>query len=101
MTGPVVATVGRLIGIKRPDRLLEVAALLPEVTFLMGGEGPLLAQTTAATDNLVFLGWRSDVDVHAAADVALLTRDNEGMPVSLLEAALWHASRQHERGRCA
>jgi glycosyltransferase involved in cell wall biosynthesis len=36
-----------------------------------------------------FLGWRSDVEVvYAAADLAVLTSDNEGMPVSLIEAAL-------------
>lgn len=89
-TGPVVATVGRLIQVKRPDRLLAVAALLPDVTFLVAGEGPLLEQTRAAAGpNVRFLGWRSDVEVvHAAADVALLTSDNEGMPVSLVEAAL-------------
>jgi glycosyltransferase involved in cell wall biosynthesis len=87
---PVVATVGRLIAIKRPDRLLGVARLLPDVTFLVAGEGPLLEQTLqSAPDNVRFLGWRSDVEVvHAAADVALLTSDNEGMPVSLIEAAL-------------
>ena len=88
--GPVVATVGRLIAVKRPDRLLAVAALLPDVTFLVAGEGPLLEQTRAqATSNVRFLGWRADVEtVHAAADVALLTSDNEGMPVSLIEAAM-------------
>lgn len=88
--GPVVAAVGRLIPIKRPDRLLAVAALMPDVTFLVAGEGPLLEQTRAdAPPNVRFLGWRGDVEVvHAAADVALLTSDNEGMPVSLIEAAL-------------
>jgi glycosyltransferase involved in cell wall biosynthesis len=35
-----------------------------------------------------FLGWRPDVEtVYAAADVVVLTSDNEGMPVSLIEAA--------------
>ena len=87
---PVVATVGRLIAIKRPDRLLAVAARLPEVTFLVAGEGPLLEQVRhEATPNVRFLGWRADVEVvQAAADVALLTSDNEGMPVALVEAAL-------------
>jgi glycosyltransferase involved in cell wall biosynthesis len=88
--GLVVASVGRLITIKRPDRLLAVAAQMPDVTFVVAGEGPLLAQMRAgATDNVRFLGWRSDVEVvYAAADVALITSDNEGMPVSLVEAAL-------------
>jgi glycosyltransferase involved in cell wall biosynthesis len=87
---PVAATVGRLIPIKRPDRLLEVALLMPDVIFVVAGEGPLLPETQAAApDNVRFLGWRSDIEVvNAAADVALLTSDNEGMPVSLVEAAL-------------
>ena len=35
-----------------------------------------------------FLGWRSDVQVvYAASDVVVLTSDNEGMPVTLIEAA--------------
>jgi len=38
------------------------------------------------------VGWRSDVEtVYAAADVVVLTSDNEGMPVTLIEAA--HAGR--------
>lgn len=88
--GPVVATVGRLIAIKRPDRLLAVATAMPDVTFVVAGEGPLLEQTRAAAPpNVRFLGWRRDVQtVYAAADVALLTSDNEGMPVALVEAAL-------------
>ena len=90
VTGPVVSTVGRLIQVKRPDRLLAVARLLPDVTFLVAGEGPLLEPTRAAAPtNVRFLGWRADVaTVHAASDVALLTSDNEGMPVALVEAAL-------------
>ena len=35
------------------------------------------------------LGWRADVEkVYAAADLVVLTSDNEGMPVSLIEAGL-------------
>jgi glycosyltransferase involved in cell wall biosynthesis len=89
-TGPVVSCVGRLTAIKRPDRMLAVARLLPDVTFLVAGEGPLLEQTRRdAPGNVRLLGWRADIGtVHAAADVALLTSDNEGMPVTLIEAAL-------------
>ena len=37
---------------------------------------------------MVFLGWRGDVEtVYSASDVVVLTSDNEGMPVSLIEAA--------------
>ena len=38
---------------------------------------------------VMFLGWRLDVaSLYAAADLAVLSSDNEGMPVSLLEAAM-------------
>ena len=33
------------------------------------------------------LGWRADVTDVAACDLVLLTSDNEGMPLSLIEAA--------------
>jgi glycosyltransferase involved in cell wall biosynthesis len=87
---PVVAVVGRLIAIKRPDRMLAVARRLPDVTFLVAGEGPLLEQVRRnAPANVRLLGWRADVEtIYAAADAALLSSDNEGMPVSLIEAAL-------------
>lgn len=93
----VVAFVGRLTGVKRPDRFAEVATAVaaqrPDTRFLVAGDGDLLAQARAATrhlgDRVRFLGWRPDVEVvHAAADLTLLTSDNEGMPVSLIEAAL-------------
>jgi glycosyltransferase involved in cell wall biosynthesis len=90
VNGPVVSVVGRLAAVKRPDRMLQVARLLPDVTFIVAGEGPLFAATRAAApDNVRFLGWRADVaTIYAAADVALLTSDNEGMPLALVEAAL-------------
>lgn len=89
-TDAVVAFVGRLAGIKRPDRVLEVARRLPDAVFLVVGDGSRRAQLEAAAGpNVRFLGWRDDVEtVYAAADVALLTSDNEGMPVTLVEAAL-------------
>jgi glycosyltransferase involved in cell wall biosynthesis len=94
---PVVAYVGRLTGVKRPDRFVEVARAihreLPEVRFAVCGEGDLLGEVLAAAADLDGtlhpLGWRADVEtVYAAADLVLLTSDNEGMPVSLIEAGL-------------
>jgi glycosyltransferase involved in cell wall biosynthesis len=88
--GAVVAYVARLTRIKRPDRMIEVARTLPDVTFLVAGDGPLYAEVRAdAPPNVRFLGWRPDIEnVYSAADVILLTSDNEGMPVTLIEAAL-------------
>ncbi|WP_338676838.1 glycosyltransferase [Streptomyces sp. SCSIO 30461] len=93
---PVVAYVGRVTGIKRPDRLLgvarEVHRAVPEAHFAVCGDGDLRPgpETVAELgDRLHLLGWRPDVEtVYAAADLVLLTSDNEGMPVSLIEAGL-------------
>ena len=88
--GPVVAYVARLTKVKRPDRMIEVARMRPEATFIVAGDGPLQDEIRAgAPPNVRFLGWRADIEnVYAAADVILLTSDNEGMPVTLIEAAL-------------
>ena len=94
---PVVAYVGRLTRIKRPDRLIAVARdviqAVPDAHFVVCGDGELAAEVAGtATDlgrSLRLLGWRADVEtVYAAADLILLTSDNEGMPVSLIEAGL-------------
>jgi glycosyltransferase involved in cell wall biosynthesis len=91
---PVVVLVARLTAIKRPERFLELARRLahthPSAVFAVCGEGDLLPALQAqAGPNVRFLGWRGDVEtVYAASDLVVLTSDNEGMPVSLIEAAL-------------
>jgi glycosyltransferase involved in cell wall biosynthesis len=93
---PLVAYVGRITGIKRPDRFLavarEVRRSVPAAHFVVCGEGDLQPDPEAVADlgdSLHLLGWRADVEtVYAAADLVLLTSDNEGMPVSLIEAGL-------------
>jgi glycosyltransferase involved in cell wall biosynthesis len=88
--------VGRLTQIKRPDRLLDVAAACVardlDLHFLIAGEGELLesSKARAMRENLpvTFLGWRSDIDqLFAASDMAILTSDNEGIPLTLIQAA--------------
>ncbi|CAL9315076.1 D-inositol-3-phosphate glycosyltransferase [Streptomyces sp. enrichment culture] len=92
----VVAYVGRVTRIKRPDRFLAVVRgvrrAVPTARFLVCGDGDLHGDLESAADlrdSLHLLGWRTDVEtVYAASDVVLLTSDNEGMPVSLIEAAM-------------
>ena len=93
---PVIVFVGRLTRIKRPDRLVATMTLvlerLPDAILVIAGEGERLEETQRHAeplgDSVRFLGWRSDLStVYAAADCAVLTSDNEGMPVTLLEAA--------------
>ena len=90
-----VAYVARLTAVKRPDRFAAFAAILstsmPEVVFLVAGDGPELTPLRDACAvrgvRVSFLGWRSDVEtVYSAADLVVLCSDNEGMPVSLIEA---------------
>ena len=97
--GIVVAFVGRLAGVKRPDRFARVATRVAadrgDVRFVIAGEGEGLSDLRAAIDasphlrgRVELLGWRRDItDVYAACDLVLLTSDNEGMPLSLIEAA--------------
>ncbi|ASY19086.1 glycosyltransferase [Candidatus Planktophila versatilis] len=88
--------VGRLTQIKRPDRLLDVAAEIAKqnvaVHFLVAGEGELFessrVRATAKKLPITFLGWRKDIDqLFAASDIAILTSDNEGIPLTLIQGA--------------
>jgi len=88
--------VGRLTQIKRPDRLLDIAQLMKErsvnIHFLVAGEGDLFEECKdrALSESLpvTFLGWRNDIDqIFAASDLAILTSDNEGIPLTLIQAA--------------
>jgi len=96
LDAPVVAFVARLTQVKRPDRFAHAARALsethPDAVFLVAGEGDLLdslrSEMATLGDRARFAGWRGDVEtVYAASDVVALTSDNEGMPVSLIEAA--------------
>ncbi|MER7503241.1 glycosyltransferase [Nonomuraea pusilla] len=94
---PVVAFVGRLTGVKRPDRLAAVARAVlqrvPDCRFAVCGGGELRERFERDVEPMRhafhLLGWRKDVEtVYAAADVVLLTSDNEGTPLTLIEAGM-------------
>jgi len=91
------AFIGRITQIKRPDRFLDVVAEVKSrginLHFIVAGAGDLLlyCQDRAKAENLpvTFLGWREDIEVVlAAADFVLLTSDNEGTPLSLIQAGM-------------
>lgn len=91
------AFIGRVTKIKRPDRFLDVVASLHDqgvsVHFIVAGAGELLdyCKERSTQENLpvVYLGWREDVEtVLAASDLVLLTSDNEGTPLSLIQAGM-------------
>jgi glycosyltransferase involved in cell wall biosynthesis len=91
---PVVTIVARLVPIKRVDRFLAAArALGGDARFVVVGDGELRAALAGSEDavalgeRLTWAGFRRDMpDVCFASDVVVLTSDNEGTPVSLIEA---------------
>jgi glycosyltransferase involved in cell wall biosynthesis len=93
----VVSVIGRLTRIKRPDRVAAVSATVqaqvPEVRFLVAGGGDeedSLRDAVSRRDlPITLLGWRTDLErILAATDLVLLTSDNEGTPLSLVQAGL-------------
>lgn len=93
----VVGTVGRLSRQKSPDVFLAVAqqvgAVLPDVKFVMVGDGPLRELIEQRIRDLdlgsvvTITGDRRDVEmVLPAFDVFLLTSSWEGMPRAVIEA---------------
>ena len=91
-----IVFVGRLTQIKRPDRLIEIAHHLkvkhPKVELLIAGAGEKFTeiQKLAKKESLpmVFLGWRNDIGrILSASSIALLCSDNEGIPLTLIQAS--------------
>ena len=89
--------IGRVTNIKRPDRFLGVVEELRKrnvnVKFFIAGSGNLLAETSEKITSedlpVKCLGWRSDIEVIlAASDIVLLTSDNEGTPLALIQAGM-------------
>lgn len=91
-----VVFVGRLTRIKRTERFVDLARQLLdegiEARFMVVGDGPERAELesrASGVDGIVFVGWQSDMAaVYGASDLIVLTSDNEGMPVALIEAAM-------------
>ena len=90
--------VGRLAPIKRLDILLAAIAVArgagAPLRLAIVGDGELRAQLEAQadaldiSDSVTFCGFRADLAaITAGADVAVLSSDNEGTPVALIEAA--------------
>lgn len=91
------AFIGRVTQIKRPDRFLDVVSEIKkrqvELDFFVAGDGELLetcSKRIAAEELPVsVLGWQSNIErVLSAADIVVLTSDNEGTPLSLIQAGM-------------
>jgi len=92
----LVGFIGRLTSIKRPDRFVEMARAIAsgrtDVEFLIVGDGPLgdeIRKMTQLIPSIHCVGWRRDITpILAALDVLVMCSDNEGIPLTLLEASL-------------
>jgi glycosyltransferase involved in cell wall biosynthesis len=94
---PLVGIVGRIFPIKNHRLFLEaaarVAAELEGVRFLIVGDGVLrsamedYARALDIAHRVVFTGWRRDLPaIYPDLDVLVVSSDNEGTPVSAIEA---------------
>jgi glycosyltransferase involved in cell wall biosynthesis len=94
---PVISIVGRLAPIKNHALLLRAAAELKrtgrDFVVLVAGGGSEEAALRSLThelgldDTVRFLGWVEDLErIYADSDLVVLTSNNEGTPVCLIEA---------------
>ena len=94
---PIVGIVGRIFPIKNHRRFLtamaSVATRRRDARFLIVGDGTLrlemeaLARQLGIESQTIFTGWRSDLArIYAAMSVLVVSSDNEGTPMSAIEA---------------
>jgi glycosyltransferase involved in cell wall biosynthesis len=94
---PLVGIVGRLFPIKNHPLFLESAVRVlkrePAARFVIVGDGTLRselerqAREFGITDRVFFTGWQRDMPrIYADLDVLVVSSDNEGTPVSAIEA---------------
>lgn len=94
---PLVGIVGRIFPIKNHRLFLEaaarVAAELDSARFLVVGDGVLrsamedYARALGIAHRVVFTGWRRDLPlIYPDLDVLVVSSNNEGTPVSAIEA---------------
>jgi glycosyltransferase involved in cell wall biosynthesis len=91
------AFIGRVTQIKRPDRFLDVVSEIKkrgvDLDFFIAGDGELLDMCRERIKQedlpVTILGWQSDIErVLSSADMVVLTSDNEGTPLSLIQAGM-------------
>jgi glycosyltransferase involved in cell wall biosynthesis len=93
----LVGIIGRIFPIKNHRLFLDAAARVafedPNARFVVVGDGVLRpamerhARELGLTERVVFTGWRRDLArIYADLDVLVISSDNEGTPVSAIEA---------------
>lgn len=92
-----VAWIGRLVEIKRPNRVIEIArelkAVNPNIRICVAGEGPELPALQAISKKedlpVDFLGWVTDIGlVISASELVFQTSASEGTPLALIQAQM-------------
>lgn len=94
---PLVGIIGRICPIKNHrlflDAAAQVAACEPRTHFAIVGDGALRADMEQYTRELnidnrvIFTGWRRDLPrIYADLNVLVVSSDNEGTPVAVIEA---------------
>jgi glycosyltransferase involved in cell wall biosynthesis len=93
----LVGIVGRMVPVKNHRLFLDAAASVaaeePVARFVVVGDGPLRqdmeqhALALGIGDRVLFTGWRRDMPkIYADLDVLVVSSNNEGTPVSAIEA---------------
>ncbi len=95
----LVGIIGRLTQVKNHALLLKAVMLLKEwgkldlFRFFIVGDGELregleiMARNSGIQDEIIFTGWQKDMPaVYGALNAIALTSNNEGTPVTLIEA---------------
>jgi len=93
----LVGIVGRLFPIKNHrlflDAAARVASMEPDCRFVVVGDGILrpeleqVSRNVGIADRVIFTGWRRDLPrIYADLDALIVSSDNEGTPVSAIEA---------------
>ncbi len=93
----MVGIVGRIFPIKNHRLFLDAASYIaakePAARFVLVGDGILrpqmerCARDLGIADRVIFTGWRRDLPrIYADLDVLVLSSNNEGTPVSAIEA---------------
>jgi glycosyltransferase involved in cell wall biosynthesis len=92
-----IVWIGRATPVKAPQRILDIATECAsrdlDVQFILAGDGPLLPELKQRADRmnlpLHFLGWQTYIErVLSISDLVILTSENEGMPVALIQAQM-------------
>jgi glycosyltransferase involved in cell wall biosynthesis len=91
----IVSWIGRAEPVKAPHRLIEVAnecyMRKIDIHFVLAGEGKLIGELKERAKSLnlpiTFLGWQSEIErVLSFSDLVMLTSENEGTPLALIQA---------------